>query len=247
MSGVTSVEKAAAGTQSTGESRVAAERVSDWDEADRQRVNQAVQQAESSTSAEIVPVVARCSGRYDRGEDVVGLWLAALAMVFTWWMYPLPEVQANGWSGWSPVWQLVALLAAGLIGFLAGAICATRFDVLRRLFTPAVQMRQEVDRRAREVFYDQRIHHTRSGAGVLLYVSLFERKAAVIADARVLEQLGQHQIDQLCNELTSRLHEGRVIDALCDTLLLVGQRLAVVMPRQSDDVNELADALVVVD
>jgi uncharacterized membrane protein len=40
------------------------------------RINEAIAQAESRTSAEIVPVVITASGRYDRPEDMVGLWLA---------------------------------------------------------------------------------------------------------------------------------------------------------------------------
>ena len=46
----------------------------------RERVNQAIAQAESKTSAEVVPVVATASGRYDRPEDIVGLWLGIIAL-----------------------------------------------------------------------------------------------------------------------------------------------------------------------
>lgn len=218
-----------------------------FDAPNRERVNQAVRQAEAITGAEIVPVVARGSGRYDRGEDVLGLWTAALVMLCVWWIYPLSEGEPGNWSELSPGWQIVALLAGGLVGFLIGAFVASRIDALRRLFTPAVQMRQEVDRRAREVFYDQRVHHTRSGAGVLFYVSLFERRAAVIADQSVLERLGQTQIDELCQALTQRLHESNVVDALCETVQVAAERLAKTIPRTPDDSNELADALVVIE
>lgn len=218
-----------------------------FDVHNRERVNQAVRQAESSTAAEIVPVVARCSGRYDRGEDVLGLWTAGLAMILVWWAYPLPGSESGSWSELSPVWQIVALLAGGLVGFLVGAFVGSQVEWSRRLFTPAVQMRQEVDRRAREIFYDQRVHHTNSGAGILFYVSLFERRAAVIADQSVLERLGQPQIDELCSDLTRRLHESNVIDALCETVLIAAERLAVAVPRIRDDQNELTDALVVID
>ena len=39
----------------------------------RATIDQAVADAESKTSAEIVPVVATASGRYDRAEDIVGM------------------------------------------------------------------------------------------------------------------------------------------------------------------------------
>ena len=47
---------------------------------DRQQVAAAVAAAESQTSAEIVPVIAAASGRYDRAEDLVGLWTAVALM-----------------------------------------------------------------------------------------------------------------------------------------------------------------------
>ena len=214
---------------------------------DRERVNQAVAQAESATSAEILPVVARSSGRYDRPEDVVGVWFAALAMIVVWLVFPLPRIEAGNWDAAAPVWQLVALLAAMIVGFVAGAFVGGRVDWLRRLFTPSTQMREEVYSRAREVFFDNRVHHTGGGSGVLLYVSLFEHMAAIIADQSILDKLGQEQIDKLCGEFTKRLHEGNVTDALCRTATSLGERLAPLLPRAEGDVNELPDALVVID
>ncbi|MEX0937336.1 MAG: hypothetical protein WDZ59_05705 [Pirellulales bacterium] len=51
----------------------------------------------------------------------------------------------------------------------------------------------------------------------------------------------------ICGEFTQRLHEGTPADAICDTVRSVGQRLASVMPRAHDDVNELPDQLVVIE
>jgi putative membrane protein len=198
------------------------------------------------TCAEIVPVVARISGRYDRPEDIVGLWFAALAMIGVWLVFPLPSTEPGNWAAPAPVWQLVALLAGGLVGFVIGALVGERVDWLRRLFTPRTQMRDEVYGRAREIFFDKRVHHTDGGTGVLLYVSLFEHMAAVIADQRVLDQLGQQQIDEICHQFTQRLHDSTAIEALSETALALGRRLAAVLPGSGDDVNEIEDALVVI-
>ena len=48
-------------------------------DSERLSVNQAISAAERRTAAEIVPAVARASGRYDRPEDIVGLWIGILA------------------------------------------------------------------------------------------------------------------------------------------------------------------------
>jgi putative membrane protein len=213
--------------------------------ADRQRVADAIRDAEAATSAEIVPVVARVSGRYDRPEDIVGLWGAGLALAVVWLVFPLPRAVAGDWAVAAPAWQLVALLTGTFFGFLAGALAGSCFDPLRRLFTPRRQMREEVSARARQVFFDQRVHHTAGGSGVLLYVSLFERMAVVMLDQGILERLGPGRVEEICQAFTQRLRASTPIDALCDTARSLGQQLAPLLPRADDDVNELADALVV--
>ncbi len=214
---------------------------------DREAVNKAVQDAEAGTSAEIVPVVAASSGRYDRAEDVVGLWFGLLAMAIAWAIYPMPIAEPGHWDATHPAWQLVALAAATVAGFFAGAFVGTKVDPLRRLFTPRSQMQADVYSRARTVFFDNRVHHTVGSSGVLLYVSLFEHMAAVIADETVLQKIGQDQIDLLCAEFTRRLHTSTPTQALCETIRSVGQTLSPLLPRAANDVNELADALLLLE
>jgi putative membrane protein len=214
---------------------------------DRERINQAVQHAERETSAEVVPVVASVSGRYDRPEDIVGLWLALAAIVVVWFVFPAARDEHGSWEAAWPHWKLLAMLAAVLLAFVAGAVMATYIGPLRRLFTPRSQMADEVAARARGVFYSQAVHHTAGQTGVLIYVSLYERMAAVLADQTVLDQLGQAALDELRDTLIAGLRGGEVTDAFCQTIKAAGQRLAPVLPRQADDVNELPDALVTID
>ncbi|QDU79226.1 hypothetical protein Pla110_09320 [Polystyrenella longa] len=211
---------------------------------DRERINQAVKQAETITSAEIVPVVAGSSGRYDRAEDIVGVWVAGLLIVLTWLFYPLPVSDAGDWSATHPLWQLIAILIAGVVGFLLGAVLGTCYLPLRRMFTPVSQMQEEVYTRARQVFYDNRVHHTAGASGVLLYVSLYEHQAAVIADQTVLDKIDQAGLHAICTEFTDRLHTESMASALCETIQHLGERLATDLPATGEKKNELSDALV---
>jgi putative membrane protein len=214
---------------------------------DRERINQAVQQAERGTSAEIVPVVASASGRYDRPEDMVGLWLALAAMVVVWFVFPAAPHEHGSWETAWPHWKLLAMLAATVLAFVVGTALATYVGPLRRLFTSRTQMADEVAARARGVFYSQAVHHTAGQTGVLIYVSLYERMAAVLADQMVMDKIGQTTLDELRDTLIVGLRGGDVTNAFCQTIQAAGQRLAPVLPPQADDVNELPDALVTLD
>ena len=213
----------------------------------RKRIAQAVAQAESTTSAEIVPVVATASGRYDRPEDIAGLWLGMIGLVVAWWLMPATAIESGSWGG-MPEWgRLLLMVIVAVAGFVVGAAIASRVAWLRLLFTPRRQMRDEVSARARAVFFDQRVHRTAGGTGLLVYVSLYERVAAVLADQSVVDKLGQAALDELCATLTGRLREVHPADALCSIIGVAGERLAPVLPRAEGDINELPNALVVLD
>jgi putative membrane protein len=215
-------------------------------EEDRQRINEAVATAEGKTSAEIVPAVATSSGRYDRPEDVVGLWFACITLALVWWLLP-GKPAAGDWGGLSGAWHVLILIGSAVAAFVLGAIVASQLGWLRRLFTPLEQMQEEVSTRARQVFYDQRVHHTVGAGGILVYVSLYEHMAAIIADQTVLEKLSENKVAELCIELTQRLGDGSATDAMCLVIHKIGDLLSDLLPRETGDVDELPNALVLVD
>jgi putative membrane protein len=212
---------------------------------DRKRIAQAVSDAEAKTCAEIVPVVATCSGRYDRSEDVVGLWIGAIALVVVWVLFQ--DAHTGEWGETKLVISLPIVLAILVGGWLLGVLIANAVPWLRRLFTPNREMREDVDKAARSAFFDSRVHHTDGSTGVLIYVSLFEHIATIVADQQVLEKVGQEKLNELCETLTAGLHEREYAGAFCETISALGAALGNVLPRQEGDKNELADALVTID
>lgn len=212
----------------------------------RTRIESAVSAAESKTCCEIVPVVATVSGRYDRAEDLVGLWCAIVGAVVVFLTFP-GHTDAGSWGG-IPMWGQVVLLAIVMLScFVTGTATAQKFDVLRRLFTPRQQMQDEVNLRARELFFDRRVHHTTGASGLLIYVSLYERMAVVLGDRSVVEALGQTFCEDLCRRLTTRLHDEDIATAICDTVHHTAASLESALPRTERDVNELPDTLVLLD
>ena len=212
----------------------------------RERVAAAVSAAESNSCCEIVPVLATASGRYDRAEDIVGLWCAMLGAVIVFLTFP-GNVDSGHWGG-LPMWAQVLLLSLIMaVCFLAGAVLADRFHGLRRLFTARQQMTEEVNLRARELFFDRRVHHTDGASGILIFVSLYERMAVVLGDRSVVETLGEAFPKELCERLTAALRSEDIASAICDTINYAAPALASALPRTDSDVNELSDALVLLD
>jgi len=217
-------------------------------EEQRTRIEHAVAAAESKTSVEIVPVVATASGRYDRAEDIVGLWLGLISLGVYWLFFSSAEADGGSWGFSWQSFELPALIAVAIVGFIIGAVVAGHVGWLRLLFTPKGQMHEEVAARARAIFFDNRLHHTAGGTGLLLYLSLYERTAMILADEAVIEKLGSKALDELCGNLTRALQARKdAADAVCALLKDAGNRLGKVLPRAQDDVNELPNTLVTID
>jgi putative membrane protein len=208
-------------------------------------VEQAVIDAEHKTSVEIVPVIATVSGRYDRAEDLAGLWLGTVLMVVLWIAWPIKPVEPGDWGAGFPL-NYVGWIAALIGGFVIGAILCARVPVLRRLMTSKKELAAEVQRRAREVFFDQRIHHTGGATGVLIYVSLFERTVVILADETATKALPEGEIARLCAALTKQLG-GTPAKGLAECVRALGDQLAGSLPREGGDQDELANAVVLID
>ena len=147
---------------------------------EKARIEKVVADAEAKTSAEIVPALATASGRYDRAEDIAGLWLGTIAMVIAWFFMQSQSAEVADWgSSWSRL-ELPVLIAAIVIGFVVGAVLAAFIPSVRSIFTPRKHMVEEVQAAAAKAFFDTRIHHTEGATGVLIYLSLFERTGTIL-------------------------------------------------------------------
>ena len=218
-----------------------------FSDGEKLRIEQAVAEAEAETSAEILPVLASSSGRYDRAEDIAGVWLSIIFMTLTWAVLQTQSAEAAQWGSTWARFELPLLVLAVIVGYGLGMTIATYSWTLRRLFTPKKHMSAEVELAAGHAFFDGRVHHTQGGTGILIYISLFEHGARILADQTAHEKLGQEALDELCKKLIDGIKAGDLATALCEVIKDAGERLAKVLPRTDGDHNELENTLIILD
>ena len=110
------------------------------------------------------------------------------------------------------------------------------------------KMREEVINTASKIFYDQRVHHTSSESGLLIFISFFEKRAVILGDEKIEKDLGIDTIETLCQKLTASLKEkNNPADSMIEIIEEAGSLLADILPRNDSDENELSDALVCID
>jgi uncharacterized membrane protein len=96
-------------------------------------------------------------------------------------------------------------------------------------------------RRARAVFTALGMHRTAGRNDVLIYVSIEDRKLAVVGDVGVDARVSSTLWTRLCGELAAQLRSGRAAEGLVAAVRDVGEALRRWFPRAPSDRNELQD------
>lgn len=217
-------------------------------EQDHLQVSTAVAAAEAGTDGEIVTIVAVRSDEY---HDVAAHWAAlklfgVLAVLSIWpaiaaWLYHL---FAGDWADApTPRALFTIALVLGIAAFLAGYL-AMKWRPLRLALTPPATRARRVRRRAVELFRTAAEARTRGKTGVLLYLSLDEHRAELIADAAIHSRVSAEVWGEAMTALLAGVKDGRIGDGLADAVGLVGAVLAEHFPRSAGDTNELPDRLI---
>lgn len=216
-------------------------------EADHARVTAAVTSAEQATDGEIVTVVA---GRSDAYHDVALHW-TVLAMLLVlallaWQPAPVEWLHAllvDAWSDTPPRWYLTFALILMALTFLAARVVLA-LDALRMALTPAATKSRRVNRRALALFRTAAEKRTRASTGVLLYLSLAEHRAEIIADESIHSKVAAEVWGEAMAALIVAVKDGRPGDGLAEAVTRIGKVLAEHFPRSEGDTNELPDRLI---
>ncbi len=219
-----------------------------FSEKERQAVAEAITAAESQTSGEIVPVVATASGRYDRAGDLFGVVTALIALAGVWIGFQDIRLVETEWGQQlSPTLGLLPVLAIVLAGFVLGTCLATLVPELRQPFITRKELEEEVARSTAEIFQRLRLRRTAGATGILIYVSLYERRVRVLGDDAIAARLSDSDWQGVCDLVVQGLRKGQAADGLIRAIAACGELLATHFPIQPDDVNELSNELHLID
>jgi putative membrane protein len=166
-------------------------------------------------------------------------WAAWRPSALVWWYDFL-------FGGWSPDPTMSELLTL-LMVFAALAFTVTllilKWMPLRLALTPPATKHRRVRRRAVTVFKAAAERRTTGRTGILIYLSVAERRAEIVADEAILTVTDAHTWGEAMTALLIELKHGRPADGIVAAVERVGGVLAEHFPRSAGDVNEIPDAL----
>ncbi|WBO23019.1 TPM domain-containing protein [Sphingomonas abietis] len=218
-----------------------------FNDTDRIRVGEAVTRAEAHSDGEIVTVVAAESDRYDDvvvHGAVLALFLAiAVVAAAPAFFVLILDRTIGGWVAWTPG-ELLAILLCGLAVTFLAARWLFGVPPIRMALTPAATKGRRVRRRALLLFRLATENRTRAKTGVLLYLSLAEHRAEIVADAAIASKVKPEMWGAAMAALIDAVKDGRPGDGMVESVTMIGQILAEHFPRSPDDTNELPDRLI---
>lgn len=198
---------------------------------DRKRISRAISDAEEKSSGEIVAVVAASSDDY---VFIPLLWAALAALAVPLILFPLTDL------------HVAAIYAVQLVVFAVLGLLS-QWRSLRIALVPRRVKRARAHRHAMAQFLAQDLHTTKNRTGVLIFVSMAERFAEVIADEGIYEKVPPETWDGVVQELTERIGDDRIAEGFVVATQMCADILAEHFPPGAAEDNELPDHLIVLE
>jgi putative membrane protein len=220
---------------------------------DHQRISQAIGAAEASTRGEIVCVVAEEAGHY---AEVPLAWAAAGALLLPVMALSIANVARQfdyAFGGWAAahVDAVHAAVVTALTGYalvqgllFVSILLLVSIPPIRRVLTPASLKRAHVRARAMEHFLTRNLDKTPERTGVLIFVSLKDRRAEVLADIGISSKVDSSAWDEVVCELAKGVMARKPVEGFLRAISKCGHILAEHFPANAEHSNELPDTLI---
>jgi putative membrane protein len=217
-------------------------------EADHAKVSAAITAAESKSDGEIVAVATPISDPY---HDVALHWaVAAMILVLAWaawrpeWLAWWYDVLTGGWHAEPTLGELLTFLMILAVLKFTAVLLILKWMPLRLALTPRATKHRRVRRRAIAMFKAAAERRTIGRTGVLIYLSMAERRAEIVADEAITKVTSPDVWGEAMAALLVEVKRGRVGDGMVAAIERVGGVLAEHFPRTAADTNEIPDKLI---
>ena len=197
---------------------------------DHERIASAIRSAEAKTSGEIVCVLARTSSPV----TALPVFIAAVAALATPWLLMAFTAMT--------VQRILSLQVIVFLVLLV-SLCLPR---VRVALMPRKARRAVAHRVAMEQFISCGIAGNADHSGILIFVSLAEHYARIIADDEIASRVPQREWQEAVDILIAHIRNGRIADGFVAAIDLCGRELARHFPRTDESRNKLRDRIYVI-
>jgi putative membrane protein len=202
------------------------------------KIAEAVKSVEASTIGEIVPMIVRRSSTV--GHVFYSIVLAFFSLFLFLELFFYKQFLSFSYSYY---WLTACYIIVFPIAYLF-----SQFMWVQRFFVSEKDELMQVMARAELEFYRQKINGANSRAGILLFVSLMEHKAVVLADISVSQKLPNETWDKIVQTLVLGIKNREAVSGFEKAISECGVILKEKLPANGSGTkksNELSDLLII--
>jgi putative membrane protein len=212
-----------------------------------ERVNNAIKKAERKSTGEITVSVIKESYDYAAQELMFGIFAGLVYfLIMMLCIHRVePVIQSMFWD-YSPHYLLAFYgFSSFLVIFIFYLIGNIPF--MDRLIVSRKLMQKKVNERAVRHFMESGVYNTKDRTGILIFISILEKRAELLADRGISKKIPQHKWDSIMDHLIQGIKSNQFIDHIQEAISECGELLAHHFPVDPDDRNELCDDLQVLE
>lgn len=212
-----------------------------------EKINQAVKKAERRTTGEIAIAFARASSEYASQELMFGIISGFIYSFFMMWFYhPVEKIIQNMFWDYSANHLLIFYGVSTFLVILVFYLLANIPFVDRLIVSEKTKKRKVYERAVRQ-FMESGVSHTKGRTGVLIFISMLEKRVELLADRGISKKISQEQWNGVVNHIVEGFQGKKFVEHLTEAISQTGDLLASHFPAHPDDTNELGDDLVIVE
>jgi len=208
---------------------------------EKTRISDAVSAAEADTGGEIVTAIIPESDDYAFRELLFGIGGGIITFIVI-SLFITPFEALIDRLFWNDSVLLIPLIMTG-VSLITGAAFyfLLQIPALDRFIIGKKVMAEAVRNRALRHFVESNAYNTVDNTGVLLFISILERRVELIADRGINEKVAPDSWDRIVSSLVRGIHEKKTADAIIRAIEEIGTVLAEHVPPRPDDKNELSN------
>ena len=205
-----------------------------FSEQDLTEIENAVKEAELKTSGEIVPFIADQSDCYEETVWQFGFAAFVFNMLIFIILKPHFSILHNIQT------LMVMALAVSVLFIMFLKICRP----LRLLLTFYDKKKMRVSDAAKQRFLSEEVFDTRERTGILIYVSMAERRVEIIGDSGINAKVEKEKWQAIADVIVESMKKKQYKDGMVKAIKMCGDLLQQNnVQRRADDTNELSDSV----
>lgn len=199
-------------------------------EDEEKRITETIKRVEGKTIGEVAVMVVDSSDQYPEAEILASIFISSLVSLILSTAFFHHDL-----------WIFISFC---IILFFISMFFVKKNPILKSFFIDPKRAEYCVYERAVKGFYEKRLYKTRMHTGVLIFISLLEKKVWILADEGIYKKIKQETLNEYVKKIAEGIKNNAACEALCYSIEGIGKILSEHFPYQLGDLNELTDKVI---